>query len=415
MLAAVELVITRGAWARQTYTDPGGGTDRFSSGPEIDIANVVVSNDALNLNFQINMNPSADIGTNYYASYEVGIQTGNGAGGQTAINSGFAQGDPTVGNPYGSSVGISTGENFFIGSFLGDVGMTYSGGAELFAYSTTTGWAKIGSTLPITEVRTGTPSTAFSIPISALGLNAGNSFKFDVWTTFPGGGQSAYDALGASTYPAGYFPYSNGAGTPTPYDSATSLSTYTLTSVITGSIWTGATDGNWSGGAGGNWTGGVPNATDQTANFVTNQSSHYSVALDTAGDTVGAVNFDSATSYTIGSTTGPSLSLSVSTGQAAITVISGNHTIAAPLNLLSDASITIAGTSTLSVTSPIVASARTIDSIRRRHASDPARAGDLAGCHGWNGPSQPAARIPTAPQEPAFLQICSSKPVGLSI
>ena len=105
---------------RQTYTDPGGGTDRFSSGPEIDIANVVVSNDALNLNFQINMNPSADIGTNYYANYEIGIQTGNGAGGQTAINSGFAQGDPTVGNPYGSSVGISTGENFFIGSFLGD-------------------------------------------------------------------------------------------------------------------------------------------------------------------------------------------------------------------------------------------------------------------------------------------------------
>ena len=134
-----------------------------------------------------------------------------------------------------------------------------------------------------------------------------------------------------------------------------------MTSVITGSIWTGATDGNWSGGAGGNWTGGIPNATDQTANFVTNQSSHYSVALDTAGDTVGAVNFDSATSYTIGSTAGPSLSLSVSTGQAAITVISGNHTIAAPLNLLSDASITIGGTSTLSVTSPIVASARTID------------------------------------------------------
>ena len=264
VLSAVQVALTQLVWGAQTYTDPGGPSDRFSGGPEVDIDNVVVSNDALNINFQINLNSTADIGTNYFANYEVGIQVNNGAGGQTAINGNYGLGDPTIGSGYGNDVGISTGMNFFIGSFLN--GPTYSGGAELFAYSTTTGWSKIGSTAPLTEVTTGTPSAGFSFPMSALGLSAGNNFKFDVWTTFSGG-QSAYDALGGSTYTNGYFPYSNSSvpGTPTPYDSANSLSTYTITSVVTGSVWSGTNSGTWSDS--GNWTGGVPNATDATASL----------------------------------------------------------------------------------------------------------------------------------------------------
>jgi hypothetical protein len=358
VLAAVGVALTHPAWGAQTYTDPGGPTDRFSSGPEVDIDNVVVSNDALNINFQVNLNSSANIGSGgsaYFANYEVGIQVNGGAGGQTAINGNFGLGNPATGSGYGNNVGISTGMNFFIGSYLD--GPTYSGGAELFSYSTTGGWAKVGSTAPITEVPSGTPSVSFAFPMSALGLSAGNSFKFDVWTTF-GNGQSAYDALGASTYPAGYFPYSNGAGTPSPYDSANSLSTYTIASVVTGSVWSGTNSGTWSDS--GNWAGGVPNATDATANFAANSSSNFLIKLDAGGETVGALNLNNSTSYTIGSAGGPSLTLSASSGTASITAISGNHTIAAPVNLMSDASITIATTSTLSMTSPIVAPTHTI-------------------------------------------------------
>jgi len=210
------------------YTDANG--DNYG-GPEVDISNVVVTNDASNLTFQINLNTAANIGptANRYANYEVGIQVGGGVGGQTAINGTFGTGNPAAGNPYGNAVGISTGENFFVGSYLDGTG--FSGGAELFSYSSVGGWTKIGSTLPITEVYTGTPSTAFSIPLSALvGLNIGDTIKFDVWTSF-GSPQGAYDALDnpSQTPPVPYSP------TFFAYDSATvtgsTLAMYTVTAV----------------------------------------------------------------------------------------------------------------------------------------------------------------------------------------
>src|SRR6185295_18914255 len=105
---------------------------------------------------------------------------------------------------------------------------------------------------------------------------------FDAWVTFSGG-QSAYDALGSGTYDPAYSPFNNGnPGTPTPYDSANSLSTYTLATVVTGSVWTGTNSGSWSDS--GNWTGGVPNASGATANFGSITSGRYAVALDAAGE-----------------------------------------------------------------------------------------------------------------------------------
>ncbi|HEX3359077.1 MAG TPA: hypothetical protein VHS31_19005 [Tepidisphaeraceae bacterium] len=210
----------------QTIYNDTVGTDHYG-GPEVDIANVVVSNDATNITFQINLNTAATIGptANHFANYEVGIQVGGGAGGQTAINGNFTAGDPTAGNPYGSANGISTGENFFIGNFLDGTG--FSGGAQLYGYSSSTGWTQIGSTAPITEVYTGTPSTTFSFPLAALGLSVGNSLKFDVWTTF-GSPQSAYDALDNLSTPPGTAPFNAGAS----YDSATAagsaLASYTV-------------------------------------------------------------------------------------------------------------------------------------------------------------------------------------------
>jgi hypothetical protein len=195
-----------------TYTDALG--DNYG-GPEVDISNVVVTNDGTNINFMINLNPAASIGpsANHYANYEIGIQEGGGAGGQTAINGSFGTGDPTVGNPYGNAVGISTGENFFIGSFLD--GSSYSGGAQLYSYNSVSGWTQVGGTASVTEVYSGTPSTDFSFPLSALGLSVGSTFNFDVWTSF-GSPQSAYDALDNNGEGPGAAPYSGGT-----YDSAT--------------------------------------------------------------------------------------------------------------------------------------------------------------------------------------------------
>ncbi len=206
-----------------TYNDATG--DNYG-GPEVDISSVVINNDANNLTFQINMNPAANIGVNHFANYEIGIKIGSGAGGQTAINGTFGTGVPAAGNPYGNSVGISSGENFFIGNFLDSPG-NFSGGAQLYSYAAAAGWTQIGSTAPITEIYTGTPSSTFSLPLLSLGLSSGSSFQFDVWTTF-GSPQSAYDALDNPNIPPGTAPYSGGT-----YDAATaagsSLATYTVT------------------------------------------------------------------------------------------------------------------------------------------------------------------------------------------
>ncbi len=167
------LAMAGAAPGQTTYTDTQ--YDQWGDN-SADIASVVVSNDPSNIYFTITLNPYANISTSgdYYADYEVGIQTNGGAGGQTAINTSYGTGDPTVGNPYGSDIGISSGMNYFIGSYL--AGPTYPGGAQLYSYSSapSVGWTQTGATAPITEVSSndgsGSPpyaSVSFEFPLSA--------------------------------------------------------------------------------------------------------------------------------------------------------------------------------------------------------------------------------------------------------
>ncbi|HEY1922812.1 MAG TPA: PEP-CTERM sorting domain-containing protein [Tepidisphaeraceae bacterium] len=227
LLVAPGLVLATNAMAT-TYTD--ALADNYG-GPEVDISSVVVTNDATNINFLINLNSGASIGpsANHYADYEIGIQEGGGAGGQTAINGTYGTGNPAAGNPYGNAVGISTGENYFIGSFL--AGSTYSGGAQLYGYSSVAGWNQIGSNATLTQVNSGSPSLSFSLPLSALGLSVGQSFNFDAWTSF-GSPQAAYDALDNNGTGSANAPYNSG----TTYDSATApgsvLAIYTVAAPV---------------------------------------------------------------------------------------------------------------------------------------------------------------------------------------
>jgi hypothetical protein len=208
-----------------TYTDPAGDNWGDTS---VDLTSAVITNDASNIYFTINLNPSANIGTSgdYYANYELGFQMNGGAGGQTAINGTYGTGNPAAGNAYGSAVGISTGMNYFIGTYL--AGPSYSGGAQLYSYSSTSGWNQVDSTMPLTQVNTGTPSLSFAFPLADLGLTGGSTFNFDVWTTYSGG-QAAYDALDNVGTGSSNAPYSSG----TTYDSATAPGTTFASTVYT--------------------------------------------------------------------------------------------------------------------------------------------------------------------------------------
>ena len=123
-------------------------------------------------------------------------------------------GDVSLLNPWGEHIGISTGENALIntwgtgatamtwaGSWGGAVGATWSGGNP-------------------------TASATMTVPLSSLGLSVGDSFYFDVVSSYASpGGQSAYGALDSvSGFPAetdsSWMPW-NGSSAPNYYDSAT--------------------------------------------------------------------------------------------------------------------------------------------------------------------------------------------------
>jgi len=94
-------------------------------------------------------------------------------------------------------------------------------------------------------------------------------------------------------------------------------------------------DGIWNDP--GNWSVSVPNAVGATAMFTSAISAPRIVTVD-APVTVGHVLFDNATnSYTVaGSST---LTLEVSSGIADITLFNGNHSITAPLSIVSNTDI----------------------------------------------------------------------------
>jgi autotransporter-associated beta strand protein len=338
-----------------TYTDTIT-TDHFG-GPEVDVSNVVVTNDAFNLYVTINMNPAANLTSAAFGSYEMGIQVGNGAGGQTAINNNFNLGDPTGGNPYGSEVGISTGENFFIGSELPG-GSNSTGGATLYGYSTTGGWSNLYTsyTDPTRFTSTAT-SLTFNFPLTSFGFSSGTKFNFDVWTTFTAnpGGQGAYDALDNNGQPDG------STATPwtgVPYDSATAtgstLSTYTVVSASLAANWNIDGGGSWNNAA--SWDVGVPNAPGSTATFgsiLDSAGTPPAIVTVDASQTVGQITFNNTNKYSITTTSGSSLTIN-DTGDSAgvnpsISALSGSHSIAVPIFLNAGVTLNASASSSLSI------------------------------------------------------------------
>jgi hypothetical protein len=107
--------------------------------------------------------------------------------------------------------------------------------------------------------------------------------------------------------------------------------------------WNADANGNWSLAA--NWTGGEPNAVGVSASFLGAITAPRTVTVDGA-KTVGSLTFDNANSYTLAGA-GP---LTIDHAQAAsIDVMSGSHTISAPLSIAAGKTVTKSGAGTLTI------------------------------------------------------------------
>src|SRR5690349_17945426 len=138
-----------------TYTD----TTADNYGPSyVDLAGVNTTNDATNITFQINLNPSADItqadGSQIYGKYQIGFQTGTP--GSHALN-----------NPYGNPIGISggTGMDYWLGSWADNSSTApFSGGAQLYHWNGSA-WDLIAgaSSAPFVPINVDLASTSTTI------------------------------------------------------------------------------------------------------------------------------------------------------------------------------------------------------------------------------------------------------------
>ncbi|HUJ09124.1 MAG TPA: PEP-CTERM sorting domain-containing protein [Verrucomicrobiae bacterium] len=178
VLSAVGLFSIAALSARAaTYTGPGtslGSSINDGAG----ISSVVVNNDANNITFTINSsNPMAS-----YIFYTIELQIVGQAG----------SGDTSLNNPWGEHIGISTGVNSLIN--------TWGTGASALTYSGT--WTQNASG-NYDAGGTGSSFATKTFALSELGLTVGDSFHFDVVSSYASpSGQAGYGALASTGYPA---------------------------------------------------------------------------------------------------------------------------------------------------------------------------------------------------------------------
>lgn len=182
-LSAFSLALVASVQAQTTYFDAtgdlndgtGGGSD-LSGFAHLDIASVEINNDATDIMFTLNF--VGDILATDWGKYMIGIDSV--AGGDTA------------GNGWGRPISMSSGMDYWVGSWVdsGD-------GAETYHFDG--GWILDNATWnPPSDIsvagKTATSAT-LKTSLSSLGLSAGNTFAFDVFSSGGGGSDSAIDAL----------------------------------------------------------------------------------------------------------------------------------------------------------------------------------------------------------------------------
>jgi hypothetical protein len=155
------------------YGDSTG--DILPTASILDISSVEVNSTATDLIFKINL--AGDPIATDWGKYMVGLDTAPG-------------GDP-AGNGWARPIGMSTGMDYWIGSWV-DSG----NGAEVYNYTGV--WNLQNATYGTPgglSVSKDSSSVTLIYPFASLGLAPGSVFCFDVYTSGGGGGDGAIDAL----------------------------------------------------------------------------------------------------------------------------------------------------------------------------------------------------------------------------
>jgi hypothetical protein len=157
------------------YNDSIGENFTTAGGGILDITSVEVTHTATDLIFKINL--AGDPVATDWGKYLIGLNTV--AGGDSA------------GNGWGRPISM-TGMDYFIGSWA-----DWGNGAEVWKYTGTWGLqsATYGSNPDGISFSKDTSSVTIQFGYAGLGLGAGSSFIFDVFTTGGGGTDTAIDAL----------------------------------------------------------------------------------------------------------------------------------------------------------------------------------------------------------------------------
>jgi hypothetical protein len=171
----------------------GDATGDFTAGSWGDMTSVNVNNDATTLTFKINTAGSPDLVANTWHQYYIGISEGlfGGVGGNLSTSS------------YGRNIQMGVGGLDFAllsyPAFSGYDRFTWNGASWVSGSGAgLASWDPSGVTI--------------NVSLAALGLSAGNTLTFDVWTS-DSGSDTVLDALSDVT-PRGFNanPFNTGAG-----------------------------------------------------------------------------------------------------------------------------------------------------------------------------------------------------------
>ena len=157
------------------------GAGLATGGGTLDLVSMEVSNTATDIVFKLTVNGS--FSNVDWGKFMVGIATNNGTGTST-------------GNGWGRPINMSAngGMTHWIGSWV-DSG----GGAEL--RSNAAGWGLLGATYNgnFGGFSVGASDITWTVSMAALGLNVGDTFLFDAYSSGGGSGDGAIDALASDS------------------------------------------------------------------------------------------------------------------------------------------------------------------------------------------------------------------------
>jgi hypothetical protein len=157
------------------YTDAQNET--HDGNANLDITSVEVTSTTTNITFTVNLRGSIASPSDW-GTYLVGIST-NSSTGDTAA----------AGNPWGRQVSMAEGMDAFIGSWVNG-----GGGFQPWVFNGSS-WSQNGQN----AVSLSSNSVSFTTTLSSLGLSAGQTIQFDVYSTGSQGNPGANDAAARST------------------------------------------------------------------------------------------------------------------------------------------------------------------------------------------------------------------------